>query len=407
MFSFGNKALKTKQKLVDVTKYSDIGVSGDPGKDLEKNNAALVEISIEGGKTVVGTYDETGLLVIVDKSGALNTGNKDESKNTEEENKIKSDLENSGLSSDPLSVGISKVIKAKIENNSTLDTKPDEIDAMLIKILEDIEEEEKLLDSMEDTSDDITGDNAEDIEQLLDLPSHIEQVMSADEILAEQKIIDLKTDLGKIGSEKKYLEKEIQVYEDYEKKGASITDTQTFSSLKTRLDEANKRIDDLQAEIQKEKDKLTGTQDEENTEDQETEDTSINEVEDTPTEGEGSVDTSTDSGETGEITEEAIEEVITLNGTLSDGVNAFTMSMTINLGTGAVSGILYIRLYIVDLEYQLEEDVPISGSMDLETRDINAQAGDSKLTGTLSADGNSANGTASGEDFSAVWSVSR
>lgn len=389
MFSFGNKALKTKQKLVDVTKYSDIGVSGDPGKDLEKNNAALVEISIEGGKTVVGTYDETGLLVIVDKSGALNTGNKDESKNTEEENKIKSDLENSGLSSDPLSVGISKVIKAKIENNSTLDTKPDEIDAMLIKILEDIEEEEKLLDSMEDTSDDITGDNAEDIEQLLDLPSHIEQVMSVDEILAEQKIIDLKTDLGKIGSEKKYLEKEIQVYEDYEKKGASITDTQTFSSLKTRLDEANKRIDDLQAEIQKEKDKLTGTQDEENTEDQETE------------------DTSTDSGETGEITEEAIEEVITLNGTLSDGVNAFTMSMTINLGTGAVSGILYIRLYIVDLEYQLEEDVPISGSMDLETRDINAQAGDSKLTGTLSADGNSANGTASGEDFSAIWSVSR
>ncbi len=389
MFSFGNKALETKQKLVDVTKYSDIGVSGDPGKDLEKNNAALVEISIEGGKTVVGTYDETGLLVIVDKSGALNTGNKDESKNTEEENRIKSDLENSGLSSDPLSVGISKVIKAKIENNSTLDTKPNEIDDMLIKILEDIEEKEKLLNSMEDTSDDVTGDNAEDIEQLLDLPSHIEQVMSADEILAEQKIIDLKTDLGKIGSEKKYLEKEIQVYEDYEKKGASITDTQTFSSLKTRLDEANKRIDDLQAEIQNEKDKLTEIQDEENTEDQETE------------------DTSTDSGETGEITEEAIEEVITLNGTLSDGVNAFTMSMTINLGTGAVSGILYIRLYIVDLEYQLEEDVPISGSMDLETRDINAQAGDSKLTGTLSADGNSANGAASGEDFSAVWSVSR
>jgi len=399
MFSFGNKALKTKQKLVDVTKYSDIGVSGDPGKDQENNNAALVEISIEGGKTVVGTYDETGLLVIVDKSGAFGADNKESDKNAEEENKIKDTLKKNSISTDPLTVGISKIIKKKIENNSTLDAKPDEIDHMLIKILEDIEEKEKLLDSMGDTSDDDTGGDAEDIEQLLDLPSHIEQVMSADEILAEQKIIDLKTDLGKLGSEKKYLEKEIQAYEDYEKKGALITDTQTFSSLKTRLDEANKRIDDLQAEIQEEKDKLTGTQDEENTEDQETEDT--------PTEGEGSVDTSTDSGETGEITEEAIEEVITLNGTLSDGVNAFTMSMTIDLGTGAVSGILYIRLYIVDLEYQLEEDVPISGSMDLETRDINAQAGDSKLTGTLSADGNSANGAASGEDFSAVWSVSR
>jgi len=399
MFSFGNKALKTKQKLVDVTKYSDIGVSGDPGKDQENNNAALVEISIEGGKTVVGTYDETGLLVIVDKSGAFGADNKESDKNAEEENKIKDTLKKNSISTDPLTVGISKIIKKKIENNSTLDAKPDEIDHMLIKILEDIEEKEKLLDSMGDTSDDDTGGDAEDIEQLLDLPSHIEQVMSADEILAEQKIIDLKTDLGKLGSEKKYLEKEIQAYEDYEKKGALITDTQTFSSLKTRLDEANKRIDDLQAEIQEEKDKLTGTQDEENTEDQETEDT--------PTEGEGSVDTSTDSGETGEITEEAIEEVITLNGTLSDGVNAFTMSMTIDLGTGAVSGILYIRLYIVDLEYQLEEDVPISGSMDLETRDINAQAGDSKLTGTLSVDGNSANGAASGEDFSAVWSVSR
>ena len=81
------------------------------------------------------------------------------------------------------------------------------------------------------------------------------------------------------------------------------------------------------------------------------------------------------------------------------------MSMTIDLKTGTVSGIIFIR---IDNEYmKFDADMPISGSMNLETREINAQSGEAKLTGILSADGNRANGTVSGEDGNLVWSVSR
>lgn len=393
MFSFGNKALKTKQNKVDITKYADINTSGDPGKDQENNTAALVEISVEGGKTVAGVYDDTSLLVIVDKSGAFNVGKKDKSKNTEEENKIKSDLENSGLSSDPLSVGISKVIKAKIENNSTPGTSPEEIDDMLIKIMQDIEEEEKLLDSLEEASDDITGDNMEDTGSLLDLPSHIEQFMSADEILAEQKIIDLKTNLSKADSEKKYLEKEIQAYKDYEEQGYMLANTQALSDMETRLDAINNEISDLEAELQQHEGDLGEAPDEENTDSQETGDIS--------TDGEAQDDL-TDGEETEEI-DETVESIIILNGAMNiPDAPPQNMLMTIDLEKGIVAGIFYLR--IKNEEFQLEMDLPISGSINLETRVINADIGEITINGTLSIDHNNANGTSS---EGGTWSVSR
>ena len=115
----------------------------------------------------------------------------------------------------------------------------------------------------------------------------------------------------------------------------------------------------------------------------------------------------TDEEEPEEITEEVTEEVIILNGTVSDEVNTHTMLMTIDLNTGVVSGMVYIRINFTDLDYKFEVDAPISGSINLETREINAQAGEGgeiKLTGILSADGDKASGTGS---EGAVWSVSR
>jgi len=192
--------MKIKQNKVDITKYADINASGDPGKVQIKNSAALVKIIVEGGTVVAGVYDDTALLVIPQKLGTFDVENKDKGKNTEEENKIKTNLENSGLSSDPLTVGISKIIKTKIENNSTLDTSPEEIDDMLIEIMKDIEEEEELIDSMDDGSDDDTDNAVEEVGAIIDMVSHIEEILESNKKLADQKIIDLKTNLSKAES---------------------------------------------------------------------------------------------------------------------------------------------------------------------------------------------------------------
>lgn len=389
MFSFGNKALKAKQKEVDVTKYADINTKGDPGKDLEKNKAALLKTIIEGGKVVAGVYDDTGLGTVVDKLGVFDV-KKDKGKNTEEENKIKINLENSGLSSDPLSVGISKIIKKKIENNSTTGTSPEEIDDMLIKIMEDIEEEEELIDSMGDGSDDVL----EDTGNIIDMVSHIEQILKSNKKLADQKIIDLRSSLNKAESEKKYLEGIVKAHEDAEKQGAFLGDTQGISNIKTRLEGAEQTISDLKDELQQHEDELKEVIDEENTEDQGTEDILTDEE---------TQDTSTDGEESEEITGEVVENVITLTGTMNppDEV-AQKMSMIINLETGSVTGILYLRIDNESIKFDI--DLPISGSINLETREINGKMGEAEINGKLSADGSRANGT--GED-GMVWSVSR
>jgi len=262
-------------------------------------------------------------------------------------------------------VDIAKTIKAKIKNNSTIGTSPEETEAMMIKIMEDIEEEDKLFDGMEDDA-------------MIDMVSHIEKILENNNKLADQKLIDLKTKLNRAESHKKYLEGIIKAFEEAEKKGSF--QTQGISSVKADLEETNQTINNLETELQQ-YDNGQGEVSEDTLTDEETQDALTN--------------------------EEVTEEVITLNGTVSDGGDAFTMSMTINLGTGAVSGIIYIRIYMADFDYQFEEDVPFSGSMDLQTRDINAKAGDTRLTGRLSADGNSANGTASSDDGSVSWSASR
>jgi len=385
MFSFGSKAMKTKQEKIDITKYGDNSASGDVDEDLKKNKDALLNTVIEGGKVAGGAYDDTGFGAVLDKLGVFDAGGKDKSKNIEEENKIKSDLENSGLSSDPLTVGISKIIKKKIENNSAPGTSSEEIDDMLIEIMQDVEEEVELISS-EDDSDD---ESLEDIENIIDIASDIDQILETNSKLADQKIIDLKNNLNKAESEKKYLEGIVKAYEDAEKKGGILSNAQGISAIKKRLEDAEKTINDLRTELQK-----YGYEQEENTDDENTEDKEIE-------------DDLTDEKESEEIIEEVIEEVIVLNGTLSDanGGGATKMSMTINIKTGTVSGIIFIRINNDGLK--LNMDVPIFGSMNLETRVINAKSGEMKLSGLLSADSNSANGTASSEEGSGVWSVSR
>jgi len=336
----------------------------------DKTNKKILNHSIELVKIPLTVVDDTQVLTIAEELGVF----KVKKKNTEEEDKkTETNLKNNGLPSDNLNVDIAKTIKAKIKNNSTIGTSPEEIEAMMIKIMEDIEEEDKLFDGMEDDA-------------MIDMVSHIEKILENNNKLADQKLIDLKTKLNRAESHKKYLEGIIKAFEEAEKKGGF--QTQGISSVKADLEETNQTINNLETELQQH-DNGQGEVSEDTLTDEETQ------------------DALTDEEVTEEITEEVTAEVITLNGTVSDEVNTHTIFMTINLKTGAVSGMIYIRIYFTDIYYKFEVDAPISGSMNLETREINAQAGEGgeiKLTGILSADGDRASGTGS---EGAVWRVSR
>ena len=260
-----------------------------------------------------------------------------------------------------------------MENSSTISTSSKEIDAMLIKIMKDIKQQEELISSM---------DTLEDIENTIDVISLIEQTLAADNKLADQKLINLKTNLGRAESEKKYLEEIIKAYEDAEKEGSFQTGG--ISSVKTRLEDANQTINNLKTEIKRYEEVIP---------------------EEEPIKEKDETSVGDEVEEPKEITEEVVESIITLNGTMQDGANGQKMSMTINLETGTVSGLVFLR---VNNEYiKLNMDIPISGSMNLETREITGKMGEANINGILSADGNSANGTGSSEDGSFVWNVSR
>ena len=275
-------------------------------------------------------------------------------------------------------VGIAKVTENKVKRNSNSGATQEDIDEAVIDALEKLSELDELLDSN-------PGDEDKIGEPEFDIVSHINKILDASGKLANKKVIEIRKELDKTNSEKKYVEMKIKAYKDYEDKGYIVTDASEWSNFNSRLDELNNKISELTAEVQQYEDKPQEISDEEST---------------------GNV--LADGEESEEITEEAIEEVIALNGTItmSDGVTAHThtMTMTIDLKTGVVFGVLYIRIYFTDLDYQFETDAPISGSINLETREINTQTGELNLTGRLSADGNSASGTGS---EGIVWSVSR
>lgn len=379
--------------LISVGQESDEYIKGrvNPGEavdsdiktnELEEQKKKEMDLYKKAIKIPIGIHSDTPIGTLLDESGLLEV----KTKNIEEDKKTETNLKNSGLPSDPLNVGISKIIKAKIENNSTPGTSPEEINIMMIEIMEDIEDQDNLFDSTEEDSDDAV----KEIDASIDLGSYIEKILETNDKLADQKIINIKSNLNRAESEKKYLEAIINASKDAESKGGFLTDAKGIRDAKARLEENEKTINNLEAELQQYEDgqgevseEITGEVVEEVTE----------EIVDSEEESE-------------EVTEEVVGEVITLNGTYSGpeypDFGSFTMYMSIDLKTGTVSGMGFVKLKNenVDLDY----DFPISGNMNLETREITGKFGDDKMNGKLSADGNRAIGTGS---EGVVWSVSR
>lgn len=242
LFSFGEKAEEFKANKEDITKYGDIQASGDPGKDKEKNNAAFVGIMKEGGKVVVGAYDDTGLLIVLDKSGALDVAEKDENKDDKQDEEIKVKLKDNGLKDDKLNVDFAKALKKKVKVLADDKTTDEELDSLVYEILDEIDQELKDLDAM--TEDDFS--KIDDIEIIDD----ITQKLKDQEGLEDKEIIELKHQLNRINNEKDYVQKQIDAFKAYEQKGYILANTAELGNYEDRLDYLEQKVAEINGQIQ-------------------------------------------------------------------------------------------------------------------------------------------------------------
>ena len=401
LWSAGEYSEVQHKKIEKVQKIIVNPGNKDSGKVYIEAKKVVVDSFKKLGEDAIGiAVDDTAGLGIIKEIGVF-----DLPKDKEVPEDKKEEKEDSGSDgSDPIFVqgllgavegaaGVADIlpIEEKLnENNLPTDVITQDITKIVINVANQLGSSDSELADIIDTSinvikDLINKDKNKDTDNDSSVTLEIiKEKLSEINMLEDEEIINKRKEHNLSVLEKEQLEKEIELYEHYKDTDTVIISNKMYEKIQQRLDQLNDKIDIIEKELQEDKEKSEEESGDQNIE-----------------------DISTDEEESEEITEEVTGEVIILNGTLSDPEEGGTtkMSMTIDLKTGVVSGIIFIR---IDNEYiKFDADMPISGSMNLETREINAQSGEAKLTGILSADGNRANGTASGEDGNLVWSVSR
>jgi hypothetical protein len=241
LYSLKKGAEEAKADRVDVTKYSEISASGDPGKDQEKNSAGLVEIAVKGGETAVGVYDDTGLLIILDKSGTLKVKDAAGDDGAEEDEKIKAGLAQKQLPDGKLEVDIAKAVKKHLKRKSKNGTSDQDLDELVLGIMEDIEDQVKLIDDLQE-------EDYEDIDDL-DILGDLEKELEDKGLLEDPEKIELKKKLSRLESEKKYLEEKLVSYQEYEDKGYIVADTSGLNNLNDRLEDVESKISQLNSSL--------------------------------------------------------------------------------------------------------------------------------------------------------------
>jgi len=241
LYSLKKGAEEAKADRVDVTKYSEISASGDPGKDQEKNSAGLVEIAVKGGETAVGVYDDTGLLIILDKSGTLKVKDAAGDDGAEEDEKIKAGLAQKQLPDGKLEVDIAKAVKKHLKRKSKNGTSDQDLDELVLGIMEDIEDQVKLIDDLQE-------EDFEDIDDL-DILGDLEKELEDKGLLEDPEKIELKKKLSRLESEKKYLEEKLVSYQEYEDKGYIVADTSGLNNLNDRLEDVESKISQLNSSL--------------------------------------------------------------------------------------------------------------------------------------------------------------
>lgn len=366
----------TNKEIEDI--YSIDDVTGSP-QSPDEGMEQLTEYIKGLGEDEIEALKENLSGEILNKFNAATI--KVESMKTEGADLVKEILEENNLPSDNLSQDIFGSIKNIVDGNVSDSASEIEKNNIIYDLY--IEISKKDLTSTK---------NSSEIKEL------IRNELNNNGVLKDQGIIEESEGLGRAESYKDFLNKELDYYKFMEEKGLNLTDSSYYDKLLIAIEEINIKINVLEKEIEEYLQDIVITEEEVIPEEETVAETS---TEEEPIKEEDEVEEEKD---TEKITEEVLAEVITLNGTvgISGEEGSFPMFMTIDLKTGTVSGILYFKLYIDDIKF--ETDLPISGTMNLETRKITGKMGEGNINGILSTDGNRASGT--GEE-GMVWSASR
>jgi len=238
-------------------------------------------------------------------------------------------LEENNLPSDDLTLGVVKSIWNILEENIPNNTNEDDKNNITVEIIKGLLNSEK-------QGDIVSTDGSSEIKEA------IRNELNKNGMLEDQTLIESRKALNKAKNYEEFLQKEISYYNDLEAKGYMIVDSWHYDGLKNSLKNISVKISELESDL-KDFEEVTIVE-----EDLAEETGRVEEevTEELPSEEEEVAEEIVDSEEE---SEEITAEVITLNGTINDGVNTYTMLMTIDLKTGVVSGMVYIRLYFTDL----------------------------------------------------------
>jgi transposase len=380
----------------------------DSGKVYIEAKKVVVDSFKKLGEDAIGiAVDDTAGLGIIKEIGVFDLPkDKEVLEDKKEEKEEKEDSGSDG--SDPIFVqgllgavegaaGVADVlpIEEKLdENNLPTDVITQDITKIVINVANQLGSSDSEVADIIDTSIDVIKDLInKNKDKNIDSDSTatleiIKEKLNEIDMLEDEEIINKRKEHNLSVLEREQLEKEIELYEHYKDTDTMIISNEMYEKIQQRLDHLNDKIDTLEKELEEH-----AGNNEEDIENQNTEDTSIDE--------------DTQDSSTGEGSQDVLNDEIILNGTMSfpDELSQ-KMTMIVNPGTGSVTAVLHLKINADGLK--LEINIPFFGTIDPETRIINAVSSggdeDIRLTGSLSADGNRASGTG---DDGIVWSVSR
>jgi len=421
LFYTGSKIKKIGEGMKDYTQnihqFAETDYSKGEKSYIEARNVyerSVLKSYVEGGKTAATLYDDTGLLTIAnDATWAFNI-KKDKNKKSNENTGDHTDIFELWGKTDKLLRDVGKRISEVVEENISKGADKDKKEKAAKEILKQADQKR-------------SSENPPD--GSLAVYNIIKTELNKENILEDQKIIDKKLELEKLEQKKENLESMVGYYE-YEPKAFVFSDINAYDALNKKLNEVNDDIEIVEGELKDYNQPIYIAETEE-----------IEEVSGAGL-GQSGVDTTEitkvvaedgqeaveeDSGQqdegpqvpeedTAEIQQQEQEEqteqsgeIVNYKGAMYfEGLAPAEITMSINLGTGEVTGTYYDDQYFVSegtisgtiWNGKIDALLTIEHKLDGET----LATSQGKMSGTLSSDGSYASGTS---EENSTWKVYR
>jgi len=388
----------------------------DANEELTSKGEVVMESAKKLLDTAAGTelsvIDNTNIVPILYDLTKKDTGTGEvKVKEPKNNNELAKPLEDAGIPTDPVTLAVADSVNDITNTNASPDATQDEIKNTTVNIVGELwKGSAKTLENVQNNIETLTKKSSE----VLDT---VKEKLEEQKILAEKEIVEKKLEYDKCQESKKFLEEAITEYKEYEDEGYIIASgTSEYANLQERLDEVNNKIETVTVDLENSGVAVTE------------ESTSVEEsvVESTAKETTSTAKETTSTTSTEETVKKP-QGSITLYGSFGTS----SMTMTINLDTGRVSGSLHetrtIKCHqdVVDQDGKVIDKIitdakaelggSISGSMNLETKSISGSATASiiiaegpcaqsvptqscSFSGSLSSSNSSASGTVSDGD---------